>query len=142
MSKVPANQRRQDDMPDNDALLQAIGARIQQLRMKSGLSGQELATKAGVSMSWLYQVEGGTQNFTIQAFRRLVAALNVNVEDVLYSSFVSHRTTTLDKLNDLSAKALSQAGVAARALSEIRSITEEIQDRTRNAEPLTPNSPP
>ena len=134
MAKDPASQRRQDDMPDNDALLQAIGDRVQKLRVKAGLSGQDLATKAGVSMSWLYQVEGGTQNFTIQAFRRLVAALDVNVEDVLYSAFVSHRTMTLDRFNELSAKALAQVGVAARALSEVRSLAEEIQSTSHNPE--------
>ena len=135
MPTDPSRQRRQDDMPDNDALLQAIGARIQQLRMKSGLNGVQLAAKAGVSISWLYQVEGGTQNFTIQAIRRLVAALDANVEDVFYTAFVSQRTTTLDKLNDLSAKVVAQMGVASRALSEARALAEEIKDRTTEADP-------
>ena len=140
MSKDPASQRRQDDMPDNDALLQAIGARIQQLRMKSGLNGKQLAEKAGVSISWLYQVEGGTQNFTIQAIRRLLAVLDANVEDVFYTAFVSQRTTTLDKLNELSAKVVAQMGVASRALSEARALAEEIKDRTTETEPGTPNA--
>ena len=139
MPKDPASQRRQDDMPDNDALLQAIGARIGQLRVKAGLTGVQLAAKAGVSISWLYQVEGGTQNFTIQAIRRLVAALDANVEDVFYTAFVSQRTTTLDKLNELSAKVVAQMGVAARALSEARALAEEIKDRTTEPDPGTPD---
>jgi transcriptional regulator with XRE-family HTH domain len=139
MSKDPASQRRQDDMPDNDALLQAIGVRIQQLRAKSGLSGKQLADKAGLSLSFVYQVEGGTQNFTIQAFRRLVAALDANIEEVFYTAFVSQRTTTLDKLNELSAKVVAQMGVASRALSEARALAEEIKDRTTEADPGPPD---
>ena len=137
MSKDPAAQRRQDDMPDNDALLQAIGTRIQQLRTKAGLTGKQLAAKAGVSISWLYQVEGGTQNFTIQAIRRLVAVLDANVEDVFYTAFVSQRTTTLDKLNELSAKVVAQMGVASRALADARALAEEIKDRTAEPDPGT-----
>ena len=139
MAKDPASQRRQDDLPDNDALLQAIGARIQQLRIKSGLNGKQLAEKAGVSISWLYQVEGGTQNFTIQAIRRLVAVLDANIEDVFYTAFVSQRTTTLDKLNELSSKVVTQLGVASRALSEARALAEDIKDRTTEPDPGTPD---
>lgn len=137
MSKDPASQRRQDDMPDNDALLQAIGARIQQLRVKSGLTGRQLADKAGLSLSFVYQVEGGTQNFTIQAFRRLVAALDANIEDVFYTAFVSQRTTTLDKLNELSVKVVAQLGAASRALAEARALAEDIKDRTTEPDPGT-----
>jgi transcriptional regulator with XRE-family HTH domain len=139
MAKDPASQRRQDDLPDNDALLQAIGTRIQQLRIKSGLNGKQLAEKAGVSISWLYQVEGGTQNFTIQAIRRLVAVLDANIEDVFYTAFVSQRTTTLDKLNELSSKVVTQLGVASRALSEARALAEDIKDRTTEPDPGTPD---
>lgn len=53
-------------------------------REHRGLTSQALADKAGVSRSYLAEIEGLKKPGSIQAFRSLAAALGVAVDDLLF----------------------------------------------------------
>jgi len=61
-----------------------IGSRLKQLRLKRGLSINELSERAGVSKSYLSYIERGIQkNPSLQVLSRLAKTLDTNVEDLL-----------------------------------------------------------
>jgi transcriptional regulator with XRE-family HTH domain len=56
-----------------------LGRRVRSLREAQGLSLKTLATKAGVSESFVSQVERGVANPSVASLRRLAAALGATV---------------------------------------------------------------
>jgi XRE family transcriptional regulator, aerobic/anaerobic benzoate catabolism transcriptional regulator len=57
--------------------LHAFGRRVSDLRREKGLSRQELARRAGISLRFLAAVEGGTGNLSLQNLAKLSRALGV-----------------------------------------------------------------
>jgi transcriptional regulator with XRE-family HTH domain len=61
-----------------------IGEVIQQLRLQSGLTQEELAVKSGVSYTSLVKIERGqVENPTIKTIQKLASALEVGVDELL-----------------------------------------------------------
>lgn len=61
-----------------------VGKRIQELRLKKGLSLSELAERAGVSKSYLSTIERDVQsNPSIQFLEKIGAVLNVSADSFL-----------------------------------------------------------
>jgi transcriptional regulator with XRE-family HTH domain len=56
-----------------------VGLAIRHLRIKRGLSQEDLAKNAGLSRTFLTGVETGTRNLTLQTMSRLAEALGVGV---------------------------------------------------------------
>lgn len=54
-----------------DTREQAIGAVITELRLRKGLSGQEVAEKVGVNESHMYEIEEGKQNPTFRVLQAI-----------------------------------------------------------------------
>jgi HTH-type transcriptional regulator / antitoxin HipB len=55
-----------------------IAVRIQEARLKQGLSQQELARRAHVTQQQLSSIENGS-NFTIKTFLKIREALRINI---------------------------------------------------------------
>lgn len=61
-----------------------VGKRVQQLRLKKGLSLSELAERAGVSKSYLSTIERDVQsNPSIQFLEKIAGVLNVQTDTFL-----------------------------------------------------------
>lgn len=61
-----------------------VGKRVQQLRLKRGMSLSELAEKAGVSKSYLSTIERDVQsNPSIQFLEKIASVLNVQTDTFL-----------------------------------------------------------
>ncbi len=56
----------------------SLGARLKQLRKEQGIKQRELAERAGLTPSFLSQVERGVSNLSINSLRRLIDALGVS----------------------------------------------------------------
>lgn len=72
---------------DGDALLAGrpvtLAVRLQQLRNASGMSQLDLATKAGLSMSMVSQMEQGLkENPRLETVKKLARALNVTLDEL------------------------------------------------------------
>ena len=59
-----------------------VGQRIQNLRIKQGLSQEDLALKAGVSTSHIGKLERGERNATIESLAKVIEALSVTFVDI------------------------------------------------------------
>lgn len=65
---------------------QEAGKRIYELRKIKGYSRDKLATKAGLSTKFLYEIEMGKKGFTADVLYRLAKALEVKCDYILAGS--------------------------------------------------------
>ncbi len=68
---------------DRSDELRAIGARVRQLRRENELTQEELAEKAGLSKSFISEIEGGRTAASGLLFLKIAEALGVSVEWLL-----------------------------------------------------------
>ncbi|MBF7083312.1 helix-turn-helix transcriptional regulator [Desulfallas sp. Bu1-1] len=60
-----------------------LGKAIRETRLKLGLTQEGLGKRANLHYSYIGQVERGNKVPSIKTLKRIAAALNVNVEDLL-----------------------------------------------------------
>lgn len=61
----------------------ALGKRIQGLRQKAGITQQQLAEKADLSIKYLGELERGRGNPTLSSLVNLAAALEISLPEIL-----------------------------------------------------------
>lgn len=61
---------------------QRVGARIRVLRQQRGISQEQLAFKAGITPSYLGQIERGEKSPTIDSIDKVATALHVTLEEL------------------------------------------------------------
>jgi len=61
----------------------AVGQRIKGLRLKRKMTREELAEEAGMSTSFLYEIETGKKSFSAYTLSNLAKALNVEADYIL-----------------------------------------------------------
>ena len=117
--------RPPDEAPaEQDEFLQAIGAKIREARLRAGLTGAQVAEATGTAKTWVYAVEDGRQNFTIQALRRLLRALDLDFRDVLPSTpDLAAETARVRRLHRLSSSLILLSGDLTQQLNELRALT-------------------
>lgn len=58
-----------------------VGARIKELRLRRGLNKNALANLAGVSPSYIYQLEEGSKSPTVEYLSHICWGLNITLEE-------------------------------------------------------------
>ena len=66
-----------------DELLFKIGQSVRYLRLKKGISQEELAFRADLNMNSISTLERGLNNVKIKTLYSIAKALGVKVEDIL-----------------------------------------------------------
>ena len=61
--------------PSKDPLLARVGKRIQDLREAKRIEPKDFAKAAGLSLSYVWRLEGGQQNITLATISRIAIAL-------------------------------------------------------------------
>lgn len=79
---APHAPERLNGDPDDDAFLQAVGARLRTLRARRGVTRRDLSRLARVSERYIAQLEAGTGNVSILLLRRIAGALGVGAEEL------------------------------------------------------------
>jgi transcriptional regulator with XRE-family HTH domain len=74
---------------DSDA--RTMGARIKELRLEQGMSLDALASYCGVSKAAIHLWEAGQENIGLQAFLKLLAALDTNFEYLVFGTLPASR---------------------------------------------------
>jgi len=69
-------------MEDPEQLTRDIGRRIAELRRARGLTQQEFAEMAGVSVQWVSRVELGQENVTVHTLSKIANVLGARVADL------------------------------------------------------------
>ena len=64
-----------------------LGQSVRYLRMKEGISQEELAFRAELNMNSISTLERGINNVKIKTLYSIAKALGVNVEDILNCQF-------------------------------------------------------
>ena len=142
MNNNPETSRRGDDLPGSeDEFLQAIGRRVRDARHKSGLSPLQVIEKVGCSKGWLYGIEAGTQNFTIQMFRRLLQILGVEFSEIFATESEVHEKAVKERMREIASRTVLQAGAASHALAEVRALSDELRVLTEDMSGGSEKSP-
>lgn len=98
-----------------------IGKRIQDLRIKRGMSLSELAERAGVAKSYLSAIERMIQvNPSIQVLEKLASVLGIPVQQLLIDESVADENTIDPEWFELAREAM-QSGISKE---EFRSFLE------------------
>lgn len=50
-----------------------------------GMTGKELAEKTGLAAPYMSQLENGNREGTIDTFKKIAAALRVDIDDIAYA---------------------------------------------------------
>jgi len=70
-------------MVEPDRLLDALGRRVRQKRLRESLTLRELAGRAGLSTRFLMDVEAGRGNISVRRLAAIAAALGTSLPDLL-----------------------------------------------------------
>lgn len=102
------------------------GERIRALREERGYSLADFAQKAGISVSYLSEIERGAKKPSLQTMERIARALNVSKAELVQLSYSSKGLNLGERLRLLRqdrgltlAEAAEEAGISPSYLSEI-----------------------
>lgn len=70
-----------------DEFLFKIGQSVRYLRLKKGISQEELAFDAGLNLNSISTFERGINNIKIKNLQKIAIALEVKIEDILNCKF-------------------------------------------------------
>lgn len=93
-----------------------VGATLQKLRLKRGLTLEDLSRAAGVSKSMLSQIEREKANPTIAVAWRLANALGIGIEELLSSETPEVETIHILEPHEMPTLPGSHAGYVLRIL--------------------------
>ncbi|WP_245600219.1 helix-turn-helix domain-containing protein [Paenibacillus harenae] len=119
-----------------------IGESIRLLRLKKGLSQEQLALHSGVNTSYLGQVERGENNPTIHTLEKIATGLEVPIGSLIGDSELTdcvekNKKTILAVLNPDDLKQLVMGAIKTNAMnlrSESHSTTARIDEEDENNE--------
>ncbi|WP_349410683.1 helix-turn-helix transcriptional regulator [Pseudalkalibacillus sp. SCS-8] len=101
-----------------------IGKNIIGLRKKKGLSLTELAERAGISKSYLSNIERDVNtNPSIQVLLKLAHVLQVDIADIVKD----RKETTIDREMEELIRAFKQSGVKKEDIEDYRKLIDFIQ---------------
>lgn len=69
-------------MPDALTPQAAVGRAIKEIRLREGLTQEQLAERAGHHLTWISRIEGGSQATGWPTLKRLADALDVKMSEV------------------------------------------------------------
>ena len=70
-------------MNKNNDILKKFGKRIQQMRLKKGVTSQmALANKAGLDRTYIGGVERGERNIALKNIEKMAVALNISLDEL------------------------------------------------------------
>lgn len=130
--------------PQEVELLRAVARRMRLARIKEGLTHAELAEKAGLKKSYVFELERGTGNPTLKMINRVATALGVEPAELLPGSVRPQLPLAdLERLRRLCERAESLIAERRTQQEEILKIDSDAARMFREAlEGLTPLEQP
>lgn len=83
-----------------------VGKRIIELREKRGISTNKLANLAGITQSYLRNIEIGKTNPTVEMLEYICEALNISIRDFFEVNETNEITTAISSLTEKQKSAL------------------------------------
>lgn len=106
----------------------AMGKRIAQLREDSGKTQKQLADKAGISVTFLSEVENGKRNISMGKLLSIADALDTTSDYLARGTYSENRPRTVDKFPPELSDAAEEMGwsfAEARTLLQVRELVLE-----------------
>lgn len=69
-------------MKTNDTIEATFGARVRELRAKTGLSQEKFALEIGMDRTYLASVEAGRRNLSLKNIKKLADGFNVTLSEL------------------------------------------------------------
>lgn len=69
-------------MKKNETIEATFGARVRELRAKTGLSQEKFALEIGMDRTYLASVEAGRRNLSLKNIKKLADGFNVSLSDM------------------------------------------------------------
>lgn len=110
---------------ERDPELEAIGQRIRAARLSKGMTKEALAEAAETSPQFLSQIEKGEQSMTMIKFKRLVLALGVSSDYLLFGRDDHSDRVTL-AAEYLAGMNLVEQDMVSRVLIGLRGMLDEM----------------
>ncbi len=63
-------------------LLQSFGSRVRELRLKKGLTQEQLAYEAEVELSQIHRIEAGKTNLTFSTLAAVASGLGITISEL------------------------------------------------------------
>ena len=67
----------------HDDILRAVGNRLREARGKAGLTQKQLGDRAGVKQSYIFELERGRTNITLNTLVKMADVLGMDIRDLL-----------------------------------------------------------
>jgi XRE family aerobic/anaerobic benzoate catabolism transcriptional regulator len=120
---------------DADGLLRALGRRARALRAERGLTLGRLATRSGLSMRFLGQVEQGAGNISMRSLAALCAALGTTPAELLAHAAPQHSSMPVVAL--LGLRGAGKTTIGRKLARRMRVPFVELDRRIEEAAGLT-----
>lgn len=105
-----------------------IGRNIYEIRMKKGLTLSELAERAGISKSYLSNIERNlNQNPSIQVIRKIAHVLDVDLKLLIKTGSIDEEQQLLDKEWIDLVNVLKESGIEREQIKEYKTLLEFIK---------------
>lgn len=110
----------------SEAQSKQIGVKVKRLREKKGISGKELAERAGITPQTISRIEQGHTDLSFITLRKILAAMGYNLKDLANQEIALEMESTKKSFSVLM-KRLSYAGIDSKLLTR-KIIPTKLQD--------------
>ncbi|PFP29499.1 transcriptional regulator [Bacillus sp. AFS073361] len=110
-----------------------IGRNIYEIRMKKGLTLSELAERAGISKSYLSNIERNlNQNPSIQVIRKIARVLDVDLKLLINTDSIKEENQLLDNEWIDLANEFKKSGIEKSQIKDFKQLIEFIKWQNQN----------
>jgi len=136
MAKRPKAEVKIDAEPD--ALLLAFGLRVREARKQAGLTQAQLGEAAGLSQSYIFEVETNGSNMTLKAIAAIADVCKVSLKDLIPDN--DFESVTQVSVVSLISELVEALLARQRELSDVKVLVKGYTDLTSQLKRLA--SPP
>ena len=114
MAKQAKNNDTGAVVEDPDDIVRIVAGRLQDARLRAGLTQVQLGERANLKQSYIFELEYGSTNITLRTLEKMAKALDVDMRDLLPGSPLAPPSPA--DLQQISARLDQMVGVAEAQL--------------------------
>lgn len=116
MARNTKKPEQDNNVEDQNDIVKIVARRLQEARIKTGLTQTQVGEKAGLKQSYVFELEFGDTNPTLRTLEKVAKAIDVDLRDLLpgapgappSEADVKHVMVALDRLSNVVETYLSE----------------------------------
>ena len=116
MARTTKSHEQNVGVEDPNDIVRIVARRLQEARIRAGLTQVQLGEKTGIKQSYIFELEYGTTNITLRTLEKMANALDLELRDLFpgspgtppLDSDLKHVMLTLDRLTKIVEEQVSQ----------------------------------